>query len=286
MTIAPISSELDAQARCRYAKLCSDDSGGDSSSKETLDIKATSALQSQALSTPQAKPAQGTLPPLGGHLLQAWEILGELEVIFGFGRQKNIDYTTVNWERYAIVPKQQAIGFQSFIASCVCLLALSANAMGILATKKLRLPSMCPERKAQLRRTLYVLEKIKKKVQQWLHSGVPLIGQPDSALPPVTAFRSIRARDHVLRLQEAVKLMSFALDEIGNVEVLAEKPSSIVEEPTGVQDASVVEVNVEVDECLSISTKIRSSKYGVTYTESLASGITFDYTALFPGPRC
>lgn len=56
-----------------------------------------------------------------------------------------------------------------------------------------------------------------------------------------------------------------------------------LDEPELQEAFSVMEVDdEEMDECVSVATDLRSSKYGVTYTESTMSGISFNYTALFP----
>jgi hypothetical protein len=56
-----------------------------------------------------------------------------------------------------------------------------------------------------------------------------------------------------------------------------------LDEPDRQGALSIMEVDdEEMDECLSITTDLRSSKYGFTYTESEMSGISYNYTALFP----
>jgi hypothetical protein len=52
--------------------------------------------------------------------------------------------------------------------------------------------------------------------------------------------------------------------------------------PDHQESFSVMEVDEsEPDEGLSVVTDLRSSRYGITYTESGITGISFNYSALF-----
>ncbi|KAH8763489.1 hypothetical protein F5882DRAFT_467335 [Hyaloscypha sp. PMI_1271] len=138
--------------------------------------------------------------------------------------------------------------------------------------------------KNELRRILpNMFTTIKSKVEEWLAAKVLCIEYPESSLPGASEIRDLGNPDS--GSQEPPNAMASGIGETDTLD-MPDTQTSLID--LGELDArgtfSVSEINhEETDECQSTVTDLRSSKYGFTYTESAMSGISFNYTALFPG---
>jgi hypothetical protein len=127
-----------------------------------------------------------------------------------------------------------------------------------------------------------LFKTIENKVQGWLGLEVPSLEDPNSSL---LGRSDIRPENQEPDMEGTPSVMETSPDEEENLGVMEVQTSVMMslDEPDRQGALSIMEVDdEEMDECLSITTDLRSSKYGFTYTESEMSGISYNYTALFP----
>lgn len=128
-----------------------------------------------------------------------------------------------------------------------------------------------------------LFETIENKVREWLGLEVASLEVPNSSLPGRSEIRRSDNQESVMEGTPSV--METSVDEEENLDMMKVQTSVMMslDEQDRQGALSVMEVDdEEMDECPSITTDLRSSKYGITYTESEMSGISYNYTALFP----
>lgn len=74
-------------------------------------------------------------------------------------------------------------------------------------------------------------------------------------------------------------------DHVDHLDML-DVQSSIInpDRPDNQGSCPLMQVDEEMDECQSMVTDLRSSRFGLTYTENVSemSGVSFNYEAIFP----
>jgi hypothetical protein len=141
---------------------------------------------------------------------------------------------------------------------------------------------MRPERNELQLALPNLFKTIENKVQGWLGLEVPSLEVPNSSL---LGRSDIRPENQEPDMEGTPSVMETSPDEEENLGVMEVQTSVMMslDEPDRQGALSIMEVDdEEMDECLSITTDLRSSKYGFTYTDSELSGISYNYTALFP----
>jgi hypothetical protein len=120
-----------------------------------------------------------------------------------------------------------------------------------------------------LERLTRLQERMGNKVQRWLRGEIGALSIEENNAESPETYRRIP----LMRSDDASTANSMDLnqDEMG-----------VEDTPSQKESFSIMEVDEnERDEGISVVTDLKSSRYGITYTESGMTGISFDYSAFF-----
>ena len=120
-----------------------------------------------------------------------------------------------------------------------------------------------------LERLTRLQERMGNKVQRWLRGEIGALSIEENNAESPETYRRIP----LMRSDDASTANSMDLnqDEMG-----------VEDTPSQKESFSILEVDEnERDEGISVVTDLKSSRYGITYTDSGMTGISFDYSAFF-----
>jgi hypothetical protein len=107
------------------------------------------------------------------------------------------------------------------------------------------------------------------KVQRWLRGEIGALSIEENNAESPEPYR----RSPLMRRDDASTANSMDLDQ---------DEMGVEDTPSQKESFSIMEVDEnERDEGISVVTDLKSSRYGITYTESGMTGISFDYSAFF-----
>lgn len=121
------------------------------------------------------------------------------------------------------------------------------------------------------------------KVQNWLGLKVLCLEVLDSSEPEISGGTHLDLEE--LDMQDYPDDVDIDSDHVDHLDML-DVQSSIInpDRPDNQGSCPLMQVDEEMDECQSMVTDLRSSRFGLTYTENVSemSGVSFNYEAIFP----